>query len=49
MSSQNRSVGGTLHNRDAGVIIANADAARYFQQIFLHDWQHLAAQKAAED
>jgi hypothetical protein len=49
VSSQNWSTAGTLHNRDAGVIIANADAAHYFQRIFLHDWQHLAAQKAAED
>jgi phosphatidylserine/phosphatidylglycerophosphate/cardiolipin synthase-like enzyme len=49
VSSQNWSVAGTLHNRDAGVIIANSDAAQYFQHIFFHDWQHLAAQKAAED
>lgn len=49
VSSQNWSVAGTLHNRDAGVIIANTDAARYFQQIFLHDWENLAIQKAADD
>jgi len=49
VSSQNWSIAGTLHNRDAGVIIDNADAARYFQQIFLHDWQHLATQKTVDD
>jgi phosphatidylserine/phosphatidylglycerophosphate/cardiolipin synthase-like enzyme len=49
VSSQNWSTAGTLQNRDAGVIIANADAAQYFQQLFLHDWQHLAAQKATDD
>jgi phosphatidylserine/phosphatidylglycerophosphate/cardiolipin synthase-like enzyme len=49
VSSQNWSVAGTLHNRDAGVIIANPDAARYFQQIFLHDWENLTTQTATED
>ncbi|WP_022882314.1 phospholipase D-like domain-containing protein [Gryllotalpicola ginsengisoli] len=49
VSSQNWSSAGVLHNRDAGVIIENADAAAYFEQIFAHDWEHLAAQKASED
>jgi hypothetical protein len=49
VSSQNWSTDGTLHNRDAGVIIEHPDAAQYFQQIFLHDWDHLAAQKAQAD
>jgi hypothetical protein len=49
VSSQNWSTDGTLYNRDAGVIIHNADAAAYFQQIFLHDWEHLALQKVAQD
>ena len=43
VSSQNWSTDGTLYNRDAGVIIDHQDAAQYFQQIFLHDWEHLAA------
>src|SRR5260370_38062625 len=38
VSSQNWSPMGTGDNRDAGLIIYNADAARYFWQIFLHDW-----------
>jgi phosphatidylserine/phosphatidylglycerophosphate/cardiolipin synthase-like enzyme len=49
VSSQNWSTAGTLHNRDAGVIIANTRAAGYFQQIFLHDWDHLATQKTRDD
>src|SRR6202000_703684 len=49
ISSQNWSTDGTLYNRDAGVIIEHPDAAQYFQQIFLHDWDHLATQKARSD
>ena len=49
VSSQNWSSDGTLYNRDAGVIIYNETAAQYFQQIFLHDWNHLAIQKAQPD
>jgi hypothetical protein len=49
VSSQNWSADGTLHNRDAGVIIYHQDAAQYFQQVFLHDWEHLAAAKALPD
>jgi hypothetical protein len=49
VSSQNWSADGTLRNRDAGVIIYHQDAAQYFQQVFLHDWAHLAAAKAASD
>jgi len=45
VSSQNWSADGTLRNRDAGLIIYDCpEAARYFEQIFLHDWAHLAAQ-----
>ena len=49
VSSQNWSTDGTLYNRDAGVILHNAQAAQYFQQIFLHDWQYLATTKALPD
>jgi hypothetical protein len=49
VSSQNWSTDGTLYNRDAGVIIEHPDAAQYFQQIFQHDWDHLAKQKAKSD
>jgi hypothetical protein len=27
----------------------HAVAAQYFQQVFLHDWEHLAAAKAVPD
>jgi phosphatidylserine/phosphatidylglycerophosphate/cardiolipin synthase-like enzyme len=49
VSSQNWSSDGTLYNRDAGVILYNETAAQYFQQIFLHDCDHLAIQKAQSD
>ena len=46
VSSQNWSPMGTGENRDAGLIIYNAEAARYFEQIFLHDWVNMAEAKA---
>jgi phosphatidylserine/phosphatidylglycerophosphate/cardiolipin synthase-like enzyme len=49
VSSQNWSTDGTLYNRDAGLIIDNPQAASYFQQLFDHDWDHLAHQQAAQD
>jgi phosphatidylserine/phosphatidylglycerophosphate/cardiolipin synthase-like enzyme len=49
VSSQNWSSDGTLYNRDAGVIIYNEIAAQYFQEIFLHDWNHLAIRKVQPD
>ena len=45
VSSQNWSSLGTGDNRDAGLIIYNAEAARYFEEIFLHDWVNMAAAK----
>jgi hypothetical protein len=42
VSSQNWSGEGALHNRDAGLIIDNATIARYFEEIFLHDWDNVA-------
>jgi phosphatidylserine/phosphatidylglycerophosphate/cardiolipin synthase-like enzyme len=46
VSSQNWSPMGTGDNRDAGLIIYSAEAAQYFEQIFLHDWVNMAAAKA---
>jgi hypothetical protein len=43
VSSQNWSADGTLRNRDAGLIIRHEEAAAYFQQIFMHDWDNLAS------
>jgi hypothetical protein len=48
ISSQNWSGDGVLRNRDAGVIIENADVNEYFAVIFLHDWTNLARQKALD-
>jgi PLD-like domain len=49
ISSQNWSADGTLRNRDAGLIIYdNEEAAQYFEQIFLHDWAHLASQHVSQ-
>jgi len=44
ISSQNWSSAGTLRNRDAGIILFdNVEAAKYFEEIFLHDWAHMAS------
>jgi phosphatidylserine/phosphatidylglycerophosphate/cardiolipin synthase-like enzyme len=49
VSSQNWSGAGVLANRDAGVILDGVAAAAYFDTLFLHDWEHLATQKASTD
>jgi hypothetical protein len=41
VSSQNFSPAGVQDNRDAGVVIENADVAQYFESIFLADWNRL--------
>jgi hypothetical protein len=46
VSSQNWSEDGTGGNRDAGLIIYNSEAARYFEDIFLHDWKNMAEKRA---
>jgi PLD-like domain len=48
ISSENWSADGVLRNRDAGVIVENPEIAQYFQQIFVHDWTHLAQQQALD-
>jgi hypothetical protein len=45
ISSMNWSGEGVLENRDAGVIIDNATAAKYYEEIFLDDWNNHAQQK----
>lgn len=49
VSSQNWSSAGVFANRDAGMIIHNAEAAQYFQSLFLHDWDTLTVKKAIQD
>lgn len=48
VSSQNWSGDGTLRNRDAGVIIENAEIATYFQNIFIYDWVNQANEKIVD-
>jgi phosphatidylserine/phosphatidylglycerophosphate/cardiolipin synthase-like enzyme len=45
VGSQNWSDQGTQTNRDATLIIRHAGCARYFEQIFMHDWTTMAKQK----
>jgi hypothetical protein len=42
VSSQNWSGEGVMNNRDAGLIIDNGTVAKYFEGIFLHDWDNVA-------
>jgi hypothetical protein len=48
VSSQNWSADAVLRNRDAGLLIEHPPIARYFERIFLHDWDNLAHQTALE-
>jgi hypothetical protein len=41
VGSQNWSGQGVSTNRDASLIIHNADAAKYLRQIFDHDWKNM--------
>jgi hypothetical protein len=45
VGSQNWSPPGVTTNRDASLVIFNADAAQYWESIFLHDWAHMAVQQ----
>ena len=45
VSSQNWSSAGVLDNRDAGIIIDHTGIAKYFQDIFHHDWNTLSQHK----
>jgi len=42
LGSQNWSGDGVLRNRDASLIVFDEDAARYYEQIFLHDWTNMS-------
>jgi hypothetical protein len=42
LGSQNWSGDGVLRNRDASLIVHDADAAAYYEQIFLHDWVNMS-------
>jgi len=54
VSSMNWSGEGVLANRDAGVVIDNATAAKYFEAVFLDDWnnhavKHVSSSNAAAE
>ena len=44
LGSQNWSAEGVLQNRDASLIVENETAAKYYEAIFLHDWNKIAKQ-----
>ena len=47
IGSQNWSPPGVTTNRDASLVIENAEAAQYWEAIFLHDWTNMARQQVA--
>jgi hypothetical protein len=48
VSSQNWSGDGVARNRDAGLLIDDAEVAKYYERIFMHDWTNLAIQQVLE-
>jgi hypothetical protein len=44
IGSQNWSPPGVTTNRDASLVIENAEAAQYWQGVYLHDWTNMATQ-----
>ncbi|MBR0684446.1 phospholipase [Bradyrhizobium manausense] len=49
VSSANWSSDGVIRNRDAGVIIEEPEIARYFQDVFLDDWDNRANPRLGDD
>lgn len=47
VSSQNYSADGVRYNRDAGLIIFNPAVAKYYEDIFVYDWEKRATQRVA--
>ena len=48
LGSHNLTNEGSLFNRDASLRVRDAEVAKYFEQIFLFDWEVLATQEADE-
>lgn len=46
LGSHNWSNEGALYNRDASLIFYNEDVAKYYEDVFLHDWDRLARRQA---
>ncbi|WLE01024.1 phospholipase D-like domain-containing protein (plasmid) [Agrobacterium leguminum] len=49
VSSTNWSSDGVLRNRDAGLIIHDAEVAQYYQSVFIDDWNERARAYLADD
>lgn len=49
VSSHNWTNSGTLFNRDAGLIFHDRRIARYYEEVFLHDWDNLARHLVTEE
>jgi hypothetical protein len=49
VSSHNWTNSGTLFNRDAGLIFYDERIARYYEEIFLYDWNNLARHLITEE
>jgi phosphatidylserine/phosphatidylglycerophosphate/cardiolipin synthase-like enzyme len=48
LGSHNFSNEGSLFNRDASLLVRDAEVAAYFEEIFLYDWEFLSTQEADE-
>jgi len=48
IGSHNLTNAGSLFNRDASLLVRDAEVAAYFERIFLFDWEVLATQEADE-
>lgn len=48
LGSHNLTNQGALYNRDASLLVRDQEVAEYFEQIFLFDWETLAAQETEE-
>lgn len=49
LGSQNWTGAGTGPNRDASLLIEDAEAGAYFQQIFEYDWREMAKSRVRDD
>ena len=48
LGSHNLTNQGSLFNRDASLLVRDAEVAKYFEKIFLFDWNNLATQETDE-
>lgn len=48
LGSQNLTNTGALYNRDASLLVRDEEVAKYYEEIFLYDWETLATQSVDE-